>query len=42
MKYKLENTKPFGVKGSFRTGLKRFVPLAAGERAASCWPSPPC
>ncbi len=32
MKYKLENTKPFGVKGSFRAGLKRFVPLAAGER----------
>ena len=32
MKYKLENTKPFGVKGSFRTGLKRFVPLAAGEQ----------
>ncbi len=32
MKYKLENTKPFGVKGSFRAGLKRFLPLAAGEQ----------
>ena len=33
MKYKLESTKPFGSKGSLRAGLKRFVPLVAGERS---------
>jgi ATP-binding cassette, subfamily B, bacterial len=32
MKYKLESTKPYGAKGSFQAGLKRFVPLVAGER----------
>ncbi len=33
MKYKLENTQPFGGKGSFRAGLNRFRPLTAGERS---------
>jgi ATP-binding cassette, subfamily B, bacterial len=32
MKYKLESAKPFGSKGSLGAALKRFVPLAAGER----------
>jgi ATP-binding cassette, subfamily B, bacterial len=32
MKYKLESAKAFGAKGSLRAGLKRFAPLAAGER----------
>jgi len=32
MKYKLESSKPFGAKGSLRTGIKRFLPLTAGER----------
>ena len=32
MKYKLENTKPFGSKSSLRTAIKRFLPLIAEER----------
>ena len=32
MKYKLENTKPFGSKSSLRAGIKRFLPLVAEER----------
>jgi ATP-binding cassette subfamily B protein len=32
MKYKLESTKAFGAKGSLKAGIKRFVPLVAGER----------
>ncbi|MBZ5677722.1 MAG: ABC transporter ATP-binding protein/permease [Acidobacteriia bacterium] len=32
MKYKLENTKPFGSKSSLRTAVKRFLPLIAEER----------
>ena len=32
MKYKLENTKPFGSKTSLRAAIKRFVPLVAEER----------
>ena len=32
MKYKLENTKPFGSKSSVRAGIKRFLPLVAEER----------
>jgi len=32
MKYKLENTKPFGSKSSLRVAIKRFLPLVAEER----------
>lgn len=32
MNYKLESAKPFGAKGSVQAGLKRFLPLVAGER----------